>query len=236
MYEISVEFGHHCTISDLSARFPSANFQFWDNVQKGFLEITSAKPDDFRPMSIELRKLQCGDDYLVLQKKVNAKGQLSALVMFDHDSKGSSPSMVAECGCFLVFPIVISAGREFLHILAFDKGASKRLMKRLNKAGEARIEEMRRIDFETSGLSSVMPLINPISDLTPKQAAALAMSMRNGYYELPRHTSTGKIADAAHVPRTTFQDHRKKAETKLMNALAPYIMTHADQRSLADGR
>jgi predicted DNA binding protein len=229
MYEISVRLLHHCTISDLSARFPSANFQFWDNVQRGYVEITSKRSDDFAPMNVELRKLQRGNVYTILQKKVNRKGELSALITFDHDSKGSSVSMVAECGCFLVFPVVISAGLEYLHILAFDKGATKRLLNRFNSEGEAMIEKERRINFEISGLSSVMPLINPISDLTSKQAAALAMSMRLGYYERPRHTSTGKIANAVNVPRTTFQDHRKKAETKLMNALAPYIMTHVEQ-------
>jgi predicted DNA binding protein len=230
MFELSVEFDHHCTISDVSARFPSASFQFWDNAQRGYLEIKSGRPEDFRPMNLELRQLRNGSDCTILQKKVTAKGELSALLTFEHDSEGSVVSLVAEAGCFLVFPVVISAGREFLRILAFDKGASKRLMKVLNAAGRARVEKERRIAFETSGLSSVMPLINPISDLTAKQVAALAMSMRYGYYKLPRHTSTGKIANAAHVPRTTFQDHRKKAETKLMNALAPYIMTHAEQR------
>jgi predicted DNA binding protein len=230
MYELAVEFDHHCTISDLSSKFPAADFRFWDNVHRGFIEIKSEKPEDFRPMRVELRKLQRGKDCLILQKKVNAKGEWSALMTFEHETKGSSVSLVAESGCFLVFPLVISAGREFLHILAFDKGACKRLMKRLNMEGEARLERERRINFDTSGLSSVMPLINPISDLTSKQVAALAMSMRFGYYELPRHTSTGKIARAVHVPRTTFQDHRKKAETKLMNALAPYIMTHAEPR------
>jgi predicted DNA binding protein len=230
MYELFVDLEHHCTISDLSARFPSASFRFWDNAQRGFIEIRSERPEDFRPMNIELRKLQRGIDCTILQKKVNAKGEWSALLTFEHESKGSSVSIVAESGCFLVFPMDIVAGREFLHILAFDQRATKRLMKNLNAAGEARIERERRIKFDASGLSSVMPLINPISDLTPKQVAALAVSMRHGYYEVPRHTSTGKIASAVHVPRTTLQDHRKKAETKLMNALAPYIMTHAAPR------
>ncbi len=230
MYDLSIQFDHHCTISDLSSKYPSADFQFWDNVQRGFLEIKSKKPDDFSPINMELRKLARDKDFAILQKKVNQKGELSALVMFDHDSKGSSVSMVAKCGCFLVFPMFISAGREYLHILAFEKGASTRLLKSLRTAGNARIEKERRIDFEISGLSSIMPLINPISDLTSKQVTALATSMRYGYYELPRHTSTGKIASALNVPRTTFQDHRKKAETKLMNALAPYIMTHVEQQ------
>jgi predicted DNA binding protein len=230
MYELSIQLDHHCTMSDLSAKFPSANFQFWDNGQWGFIEIKSRRSEDFYPMNVELRKLQRGNDCTILQKKVNAKGELSALLMFEHDSRGSSVGMVGDCGCFLVFPLVISAGREFLHILAFDKGASKRLLRSFNSVGNARIEKERRINFEISGLSSVMPLINPISDLTSKQAAALAMSMRGGYYDLPRRTSTGRIAKAANVPRTTFQDHRKKAETKLMNALAPYILSHVKPR------
>jgi predicted DNA binding protein len=230
MYELFVELDHHCTISDLSARFPAANFQFWDNVQKGFLEIKSPRAEDLYPMNLELRKMQRGDSCTILQKKISSKGELSALLTFDHESKGSSVSMVGECGCFLVFPVVLTAGREYLHVLAFDKGAAKRLMQRFNEEGTARIERERRINFDVSGLSSVMPLINPIADLTSKQATALATSMRYGYYALPRRTSTGKIAKAEHVPRTTFQDHRKKAETKLLNALAPYILTHADPR------
>jgi predicted DNA binding protein len=230
MYDISIQFDHHCTVSDLSSKFPSANFQFWDNIRRGFIEIKSKEPDDFYPINIELRKLARGNDCTILQKKVNLKGELSALVMFDHQSKGSSVNMVAKCGCFLIFPMVIIAGREYFHILGFDKGASTRLLKTFRAEGNARIEKERRINFEISGLSSIMPLINPISDMTSKQIAALAMSMRYGYYELPRHTSTGKIASALNVPRTTFQDHRKKAETKLMNALAPYIITHVEQR------
>jgi predicted DNA binding protein len=230
MYEMFVELDHHCTISDLSAKFPSASFQFWDNVQRGFLEITSKRAADFYPMNLELKKLQRWNTCTILQKKVNSKGELSALLTFEHESKGSSVSLVAESGCFLMFPVVLTAGREYLHVLAFDKGATKRLMKSLNEEGKATVERERRINFDLSGLSSIMPLINPIADLTSKQAAALAMSMRSGYYASPRHTSTGKIANAAHVPRTTFQEHRKKAETKLMNALAPYIMTHAPPR------
>jgi len=229
MYELFVQLELRCTISDVSAKFPAAKFQFWDNAQRGFLEITSTRAEDLRPMNLALRKLQRGNDCTILQKKVNSEGELSALLTFEYKSKGSSVGLVSECGCFLIFPLVIVAGRKFLHILAFDKRSVRRLIQRFNAEGNATIEKERRINFDVSGLSSLMPLINPIADLTSKQVTALAMSMRHGYYELPRHTSTGKIANAVHVPRTTFQDHRKKAETKLMHALAPYILTHAQQ-------
>jgi predicted DNA binding protein len=74
-----------------------------------------------------------------------------------------------------------------------------------------------------------MPLFDPLSGLTPMQLNALVTSMAFGYYSQPRRTSTGKIASALNVPRTTFQEHRKKAESKLMAALAPYVLTYGGE-------
>jgi predicted DNA binding protein len=62
--------------------------------------------------------------------------------------------------------------------------------------------------------------------MTPMQVSALATSMALGYYRMPRRTSTGKIAASLKVPRTTFQEHRLKAESKLMAALTPYVLTY----------
>jgi hypothetical protein len=52
--------------------------------------------------------------------------------------------------------------------------------------------------------------------------------MAMGYYGSPRRVSTGEMAAALGVPRTTFQQRRKSAEAKLMAALAPLILTRAE--------
>jgi predicted DNA binding protein len=67
--------------------------------------------------------------------------------------------------------------------------------------------------------------------MTTMQLNALATSMALGYYQLPRRTSTGRMAESLRVPRTTFQEHRKKAESKLMAALAPYVLTHVGKQA-----
>jgi len=99
-------------------------------------------------------------------------------------------------------------------------------VEKFGSRGKAEIESQRLIDIGTVDQSSVMPLVNPLSNLTSMQLNALATSMALGYYRQPRRTSTGKIAAALKVPRTTFQEHRNKAESKLMTALTPYVLTY----------
>ncbi len=61
------------------------------------------------------------------------------------------------------------------------------------------------------------------SDLTEKQIEALLMAYNYGYYEMPRKADVKTIAEKEQVPRTTFQEHLRKAESKLVASLVPYI-------------
>ena len=62
-----------------------------------------------------------------------------------------------------------------------------------------------------------------MSGLTEKQVDALLTAHRYGYYYLPRRADVQTIADRIQVPRTTFQEHLKKAENKLIAAFIPYV-------------
>ncbi len=44
-----------------------------------------------------------------------------------------------------------------------------------------------------------------------------------GYYSLPRGASAEEIARRLGVPRTSFVDHLRKAENKVMQAMASYL-------------
>jgi len=51
---------------------------------------------------------------------------------------------------------------------------------------------------------------------------ALLAAHKNGYCMLPRKADVQAIAAKERVPRTTFQEHFKKAENKLLGALVHY--------------
>ena len=44
-----------------------------------------------------------------------------------------------------------------------------------------------------------------------------------GYYSLPKKMTAEEIAVKNKVPRTTFEEHLRKAESKIMRAMTPYV-------------
>jgi hypothetical protein len=59
--------------------------------------------------------------------------------------------------------------------------------------------------------------------LTAKQAEALRVAFERGYYRVPKRISTEEIAQQVRVPRTTDEEHLRKAESKVLSAIAPYL-------------
>jgi hypothetical protein len=139
---------------------------------------------------------------------------------------GTTLDWIMESDCLFVPPIEFHDGLETYHLVGFDKRATGRLLARFNSKGKAGILTQKKVVASTLDKSTVVPLLDPLAGMTAMQLNALATSMALGYYRLPRRTSTGRIASSLRVPRTTFQEHRKKAESKLMAALAPYVMTY----------
>jgi predicted DNA binding protein len=227
MYEITLRFEHQCPYSDLSRKFPEARLSLWDNLQKEFFDARLDDRRDWPRMAKELEALARSKGSKILRKTTDGKGYQFMIMACACERKGSTLDMVMQSDCLFVPPIRFHAGVETYHAIAFDVGAAGRLLAKFRSIGDAEVVSQKQIDIDSLNKSAVMPLMDPLSGLTPMQLNALATSMAQGYYRLPRRTSTGKIAAALKVPRTTFQEHRKKAESKLMTALAPYVLTYA---------
>ena len=59
--------------------------------------------------------------------------------------------------------------------------------------------------------------------MIPKQAQSLLIASNLGYYRFPRQARFEDISRKVGVPRTTYEDHVRKAENKIINAVAPYL-------------
>jgi predicted DNA binding protein len=231
MYEITLRFQHQCPYSDLSRKFPGARFSLWDNLRREFLDARSDNPKDWPRMNRELEALAKDKGSRILRKTSDGRSYQFQIMTCACERKGSTLDMVMQSDCLFVPPIKFDGGWETYHVVGFDRGASGRLLASFRERGDAEIAGQREIEIESFDQSTIMPLMDPLSGMTSMQLNALATSMALGYYRLPRRTSTGKIAASLKVPRTTFQEHRKKAESKLMAALAPYVLTYVGDRS-----
>jgi hypothetical protein len=73
----------------------------------------------------------------------------------------------------------------------------------------------------------VISLSSVFSELTQKQVNALLSALDYGYYQVPKRLTAEEIARKQRVPRTTYEEHVRKAESKILRAMAPYMRIYA---------
>lgn len=79
---------------------------------------------------------------------------------------------------------------------------------------------------EISGVraDAPMPSVDALlPTLSKRQREVFRTAYRQGYYELPRETTTEAIAERVGVERRTAEHHLRRAEKKLIDALAEYL-------------
>ncbi len=231
MYEISLRFQHDCPYNNLSRKFPEARIALWDNFQREFLDARLNDRRGLQRLGRELESLARNKGSRILRKTADERGYLFMIMACNCERTGSTLDLIMKSDSLFVPPISLHGGWETYHIITFDRGAVRLLLKKFGARGKAELASLEEIDVRTFERFTVAPLPDPLAALTPMQLNALATSIALGYYRRPRRTSTGKIAAALKVPRTTFQEHRNKAESKLMTALAPYVMTYVSGTS-----
>jgi len=71
--------------------------------------------------------------------------------------------------------------------------------------------------------------------LTRKQVQALVFALENGYYQVPKRVTTEEMASKLKLPRTTYEEHLRKAEGKVLRSMAPYISLGPAKSPIATG-
>ncbi|MCI4348556.1 MAG: helix-turn-helix domain-containing protein [Thermoplasmata archaeon] len=123
--------------------------------------------------------------------------------------------------CRLTIPWMYQDGWGYFRVLSLDGGRLRSLLSQVGKNGELRL--IRKTEMPVDVLPTTTWIQGVFSELTPKQAEAVLQAHRAGYYLSPRNVTRGQIAQKLGVGRTTFEEHIRKAERKVMNALVPAL-------------
>ncbi len=120
-------------------------------------------------------------------------------------------------------PIVYENGWEHFRLIVFRHDAIKKLLNQLHEA-DFEVEIIRKAPFDGYIASSLTLTTDALfSGLTAKQMDALLTAYAYGYFRFPRGSDLQTIASKVKTGRTTFLEHLKKAENKIVTALIPYI-------------
>ncbi len=136
---------------------------------------------------------------------------------------GATARLITENNCLLIPPIVYHRGWEHYKIVSFTPEGETRLYKNLEKNARLEILSKTRIVNAGTGGGIRISILSLFSRMTNRQLSAIMTAYENGYYKSPRETTTENLAELMGVTRATYGEHMRKAENKIVSAIAPYL-------------
>jgi predicted DNA binding protein len=130
---------------------------------------------------------------------------------------------LARHDCLLLPPLRYADGAKSCRVLALDPANLTACYRDLVD-DEFAVAVERKREIETVAHDApLLTLDGVLPDLSPRQRETFATAYDNGYYEIPRETTTTAIAEAIGVERRTAEEHLRRAENKLVAALIEYV-------------
>jgi hypothetical protein len=218
LFEVVFKVTHDCPFGNISRKFPSLKMFEWCNREHEVLEVIVEDHEEYAAVIAELSKLRG------IIGKSSDRDKVHLVMKTCYCSVENSVTRnIDACNLLHVAPVIYEQGWEYFRVIAFKHEDLEELLQRLDEKG-FEFEILRKVPFDGFIASSLTLTADALfSDLTAKQIGALLTAYKNGYYRLPRKADVTEIAFKERVPRTTFQEHLKKAENKLVAALVPYI-------------
>jgi predicted DNA binding protein len=113
-------------------------------------------------------------------------------------------------GGYFLTPLEINNGKIKMTLLGKPKQL-KSLLKTIDESG---------LKYKVVSLSEATFSPNaPLSCLTQKQRSVLVTSFKEGYYDMPRRTSSQDLAKILGLKSSALIEHRRKAERRLISSI-----------------
>jgi predicted DNA binding protein len=226
VYEIACKLQHECPYNDLTKKLPEITFAHWCNHDRDVIEISCEEEDlsTFKELQKDLRSLERALNVKILRKSfgVHSAQLVTEKCHCEGISRSVSP-VIEKHNCLRIEPIMYKHGWEWYRILAFRQKDVKELFLELEKFANVQLVSRRTLEETAVRESLVVSPRSLLGELTKKQSHALMTAIARGYYEIPKRLSTDDIARSLDLPRTTYEEHLRKAESKVMKAVAPLL-------------
>jgi len=109
-------------------------------------------------------------------------------------------------------PIIINykEKKHTWHLASFDRKVLEKILSIAEKKLGAKLLKFKEEKITNISMTSILP------ELTKKQKKAFEIAINKGYYDSPRKTDLKKLAKIMNVSYATYQEHLRKAESKVV--------------------
>ncbi len=212
----------------LSKRFPDARMSLWCNGSTDIMEIESAGLANFEELQKELTLMSKTHKSRIISKTLcQDKFQLVARSCCCGGPQPGVGTIAEEHNFMRVPPPVFLGGWEYHRLVGFDDNDLRGLLKRLDGIGRTEVLHKKSVSEGVTDDTFLLSLSSLFGQLTGKQMKALLSAVEGGYYEIPKRITADDLARKQGQPRSTLEEHIRKAESKVVLAMAPYMMMYA---------
>jgi hypothetical protein len=228
MFEVEFKVQHDCPYTRFSLKHPEVRLVEWCNNNVHVAEVDCADIETYTRVEPDLKELLLWKGGKILKKNF-LEGNLQLIVRTCICSKISPTvlDVVERHSCLMVQPEVYYGGWENYRVIGFREKDYKLMFEELNRLGPVQILRKRVIPDRSIRDFFVISVSSVFSELTERQVDSLLAAVEYGYYQIPKKVTAEEIAIKHKIPRTTFEEHLRKAESKTFLAMAPYIRMYA---------
>ncbi|MBZ6494995.1 helix-turn-helix domain-containing protein [Natrinema longum] len=217
LYEASFRVKHECPYREISEQYPDLTIREWYLSDCQVIEITSSEsPADELLEEID----QLGT---ILHRSIDESGLHVVTQSCLCSLEGSIIERFEEYNCLYQPPTIHRQGWEHYTIIAFDESDIQALHHDLEADRDIEVLSKTAITEQQIPHSMLAPVDQLFEDVTERQMAALRLALESGYYEQPRKTSLRDLADRTAVARSTYEEHLRKAENKLLTNAGQFL-------------
>ena len=233
MFEVSFRIQHNCPYTRFTLKHPNVRIVEWCNNQTHIMEIQSPDIATFAKIERDLEDLLKWKGGRVLQKNF-VSGDLQLVLKTCRCSKISPnvTDMIEENAGLTIPPDVYYGGWEMYKAIGFRNADYKRMFRDLSSQGPVEILQKKVLPERSMRDTFAITLSSVFSGLTEKQIGALLVALDYGYYKIPKQITAEEIASKNHLARTTYEEHLRKAESKILQAFSPYIRMYGSKPPL----
>ncbi|MFX1441307.1 MAG: helix-turn-helix domain-containing protein [Promethearchaeota archaeon] len=218
LFEVVFRVKYDNPLSEITKDNPAVKIFQWCNDRHDIMELVLPKKEDYGQIRSDMAKA-----VEIVDEIHNGANTHVITRMCACGGPGTVQHYLSDPSLLLIPPIAYENGWEHLRLIAFKHENAKKLLEKLKKDG-FQVEIIRKKPFDGYIASSLTLTTDALfSGLTEKQVHALLTAYAQGYFRFPRGSDLQTIASKEKISRTTFLEHLKKAENKIITALIPHI-------------
>ncbi|MFA9518661.1 helix-turn-helix domain-containing protein [Halopenitus sp. H-Gu1] len=217
LYEASFRVKHECPYREISEHYPDLTIREWYLSDCQVVEITSpgSPTDDLLDKIDDLGS--------VLHKSIDESGLHVVTQSCLCSLEDSIIERFEEYNCLYQPPTIHRQGWEHYTVIAFDESDVRALHTDLETDRDVEVLSKTAITEQEIPHSMLAPVDQLFETVTDRQMAALRLALESGYYEQPRKTSLRELADRTAIARSTYEEHLRKAENKLLTNAGQFL-------------